>query len=128
ERVLTINAASSVPLENLGLLAVDRGDLQSARTFFDRAIAVAPASSRAHSGRAIVALRSGDKPTAYDGWTRAVQLDPTNFDALYNLGVNLARDGQIDRARPFLEQFLRTAPEGRYTKDRKEVAALLQRR
>ena len=31
ERVLTINPASSVPLENLGLLALERGDVVEAR-------------------------------------------------------------------------------------------------
>jgi cytochrome c-type biogenesis protein CcmH/NrfG len=57
-----------------------------------------------------------------------VQLDPTNFEALYNLGVNLSRDGQVARARPYLEQFLRTAPEGFYAQDRRDVAALLSPR
>ena len=72
-------------------------------------------------------MKSGDKTAAYDEWTKAVQLDPTNFEALYNLGVNLAQDGQQARARPYLEQFLRTAPEAFYGEDRREVTALLRR-
>jgi len=125
ERALTLDPGSSVPLENLGLLALDQSDVNAARGYFERAIAAAPASSRAHGGLGIVALKSGNKPQAYDEWTRAVQLDARNFEALYNLAVNLARDGQIARARPYLEQFLRTAPEAVYAKDRADVAKLL---
>jgi len=43
-----------------------------------------------------------------------VQLDPRNYDALYNVGNALARDGALDAARPYLEQFLRTAPPAFY--------------
>jgi Flp pilus assembly protein TadD len=38
ERVLTVNPESSVPLENLGVLAMERGDLPSAASYFDRAV------------------------------------------------------------------------------------------
>jgi Tfp pilus assembly protein PilF len=126
ERVLTINPESSVPLENLGVLALERNDLAAAAAYFDRAVRAAPRSSRAHAGRGAVAMKQGDKPAAYDAWTKAVQLDPTNFEALYNLGVNLAREGQKERARPYLEQFMRTAPPAFYSDDRRDVATLLQ--
>jgi Tfp pilus assembly protein PilF len=127
ERVLAINPDSSIPLENLGVLALERDDLKAAAAYFDRAIRAAPSSSRAHAGRGAVAMKTGDKAAAYESWTRAVQIAPTNFEALYNLGVNLARDGQRDRARPYLEQFLRTAPEAFYAEDRREVESLLRR-
>jgi arylsulfatase A-like enzyme/Flp pilus assembly protein TadD len=125
ERVRSVNPESSVPLENLGVLALDRGDVDGAKTYFDRAVALAPGSSRAHAGAGTAALKRGDHDSAYESWTRAVQLDPTNFEALYNLGVNLARDGRMDAARPYLEQFLRTAPPALYAKDLREVARIL---
>ena len=81
ERVLAINPDSSVPLENLGVLALERGDLAGARRHFDRAVAADPRSSRAHAGLGVVALRAGDRQRAIEAWTRAVQLDATNFDA-----------------------------------------------
>jgi tetratricopeptide (TPR) repeat protein len=74
-----------------------------------------------------VALRQGDRGGAIDAWKRAVQLDPANFDALYNVGTALARDGQTDAARPYLELFLKTAPPAFYERDLKEVARLLTR-
>jgi len=126
ERVLTVDPGSPVPLENLGMLALDRGDLAAARTRFEAAIAVDPRSSRAYAGVGLVALRQGSRAAAIEAWTRAVQLEPRNFDALYNLAVTLARDDRA-AARPYLEQFLNTAPPARYAKDRADVARLLNR-
>ena len=125
ERVLAANPDSSVPLENLGVMALERGDLAGARRYFERAVRADPRSSRARGGLGVVALREGDRAGAIDAWTRAVQLDPANFDALYNAGTTLARDGQMDAARPYLELFLKTAPPAFYAKDLKEVEALL---
>lgn len=127
ERVLSIDPESSVPLENLGMLALERGDLAMAKQRFTSAVRADPGSSRAHAGLGVVALRGGDRRAAIDAWTQAVQLDPGNFDALYDVGVTLARDGQVAAARPYLEQFLRTAPPAFYAKDLKEVTALLGR-
>ena len=126
ERVLTVDPGSPVPLENLGMLALERGDLATARARFEEAIAVDPRSSRAYAGVGLVALRQGSRAAAIEAWTRAVQLEPRNFDALYNLAVTLARDDRA-AARPYLEQFLKTAPPARYAKDREEVARLLNR-
>ena len=75
----------------------------------------------------MVAVRSGDRASAVEEWKRAVQLDPQNYDALYNIGVTLAADGRPGDARPYLEQFLRAAPPAFYAKDLREVAALLRK-
>lgn len=126
ERLLAVLPGSSAPLENLGVLALEQGDVRGAKRYFDRAVAVAPDSSRAHAGAGATALQSGDRTTAYEAWTRAVQLDSTNYEALYNLGVNLARDGRMDAARPYLDQFLRTAPPALHANELREVSRLLQ--
>jgi arylsulfatase A-like enzyme/Tfp pilus assembly protein PilF len=126
ERVLAANPDSSVPLENLGVMALERSDLAGARRLFERAARADPRSSRAWAGLGVVALREGDRAGAIDAWKRAVQLDPGNLDAVYNAGTTLARDGQMAAARPYLELFLKTAPPAFYAKDLKEVAALLR--
>ena len=125
ERVLAINPNSSVPLENLGMLSLERGDLRTARAYYERAVAVDSRSSRAYGGLGVVALRSGDRDEAVAVWKTAVGLDPTNLEALYNLGTTLARNGQAATARPYLEQFLKTAPP-QAERDRHEVARLLK--
>ena len=41
---------------------------------------------------------------------RAVALDGTEFNAMFNLIDVLSRAGQLDAARPYAEQFIATAP------------------
>jgi arylsulfatase A-like enzyme/Flp pilus assembly protein TadD len=118
---------SNVPLENLGVLALGRGDVADARGYFDQAIALAPGSSRAYAGKGACAFSSGDRDGAYAAWKRAVEINPDDFEVLYNLAFSLARDGRMDAASPYLEQFLRSAPAAAWEKQRREAAALLRR-
>jgi Flp pilus assembly protein TadD len=126
ERVLAVNPESSIPLENLGILALEHGLFDDARGYFERAVQADPRSSRAHADLGVVALKAGDRQAAIEEWRQAVQLDSTNYDALYNLGTTLAHNGQATDARPYLEQFMRSAPPAFYAKDLKEIGALLQ--
>ena len=127
ERVLAVNPDSSIPLENLGVLALERGDIAAARHHLERAVSVDPRSSRAHADLGVVALKSGDRQAAIVAWQEAVRLDPTNYDALYNLGTTIARGGDMKTARPYLEQFLRTAPPAFYANDLREIESMLRR-
>jgi tetratricopeptide (TPR) repeat protein len=126
ERLAEALPGSSGPLENLGVLALGQRDVGGARQYFDRALAVAPNSSRALAGLGAAAYESGDREAAYRLWARAVSADPANFDALLSLGVNLARDGRVAEARPYLEQFLKSAPPARYSGQLQGVARLLK--
>ena len=57
-----------------------------------------------------------DTTTAFAEWKRTVEIEPTNWDALYDLGVQLARVGRISEARPYLDRFVRNAPPAVYAK------------
>src|SRR3954471_23271467 len=85
------------------------------------------ASSQGHAGLAMVAIRQGDRKTAIARWERAVALQPSNFDALYDLSVQLVQDGRASEARPFMEQFVHTAPRGQYARDIDKMSAALER-
>src|SRR3954471_3612288 len=85
------------------------------------------ASSQGHAGLAMVAIRQGDRQTAIARWERAVALQPSNFDALYDLSVQLVQAAQLPAAKRYIEQFVRTAPRGQYGKDIDKLAAALQR-
>ena len=111
--------------ENVGAVHLDAARLPDARQAFERAIASNPDSSQGHAGLAMVAIRQGDRKTAIAEWEKAVALQPSNFDALYDLGIQLAQDGQRDAARRYLTQFVQTAPRGQYAKDIDKVSTLL---
>jgi tetratricopeptide (TPR) repeat protein len=127
ERMLALNPKSAMALENLGALDLERRDLPGAAKHFADAVRVDPFSSQAHAGVGVVALRTGDRRAAIAAWTKAVELDATNYDAMYNLAMALLRDSQPAAARPYLERFLRSAPSAFYEKDLREIAGILQR-
>ena len=54
-----------------------------------------------------------------------LQTKMANYEALLNIGTTLARDGQISAARPYLEQFVRTAPPGFFAKDIRDAKDIL---
>jgi hypothetical protein len=54
-----------------------------------------------------------------------VQLDASNYDALYDLGVQLLQTGHRAEGRPYLEQFVRTAPKGLHAEDIKQLTRVL---
>lgn len=127
ERIVTIDPESAIAFENLGALDLARGQLADAASHFARAAAIDPNSSQAHAGLGVVAIKRGDPRTAIDAWRKAVALDATNYDALYNLAITLARQGNMPEARPYLEQFVRTAPSAFYADDLREISAVLQK-
>jgi Flp pilus assembly protein TadD len=126
ERLVAAMPGSSVPFENLGVLALAQGDVAGAKWYFERALAIEPGSSRAYTGVGATALRRGDRRAAYEAWGRAVTLDRANYEAMYNLGVNLAREGRMTEARPYLNEFLKNAPPAQHADQLKVVAILLQ--
>jgi arylsulfatase A-like enzyme/Tfp pilus assembly protein PilF len=125
ERVLTLSPESNMALENLGAIDLERGDLAAAKEHFERAVVADPRSSQAQAGLGVVALKQGDRQEAIVFWTRAVQLNPTNYDALYNLATTLAREGQGQAARPYIEQFIRSAPPALYGENIRELSRML---
>ncbi len=124
---LRLDPDNAATHENIAAIQLDAGHLDQARAEFRRAIALNPRSAQAHGGLALALIKQNDRAGALAEWKKAVAIDPADLDALYNLGVQLARDGQTADARPYLEQFARTAPPATYERELRNVAALLAR-
>jgi len=60
-------------------------------------------------------------------WKKALDLDPKQADAAYNLGRTLLKSGNKAEALKYLELFLDIAPEQKYTQDIKQVKAVVER-
>ncbi len=125
-RILEIDPRDAFALENVGTVHLQRSDLPAASAAFERALASDPKSSRAHAGLGVVAIKQGRRDEAIDRWRRAVEADPRNFDALFNLATELVNAGRLADARPYLEQFARTAPPAIYGRDIERVRTLLR--
>jgi tetratricopeptide (TPR) repeat protein len=126
ERIVALNPRDPYALENIGTTYLQRGNLPAAKDAFTTAIASDPRSSRAHAGLGVIAFQSRDLETALGEWKLAVDADPRNFDALFNLASELLRAGRREEARPYVQQFVRTAPRAMYGPDIDRLAAALR--
>jgi arylsulfatase A-like enzyme/Tfp pilus assembly protein PilF len=126
QQILAQSPGDAYALENIGTVQLQRGDLTAAREAFTTALASDPRSSRAHAGLGVIALRSGDRERAFAEWKEAVRTDPRNFDALFNLASELLDAGRTDEARPYIQQFINTAPHELYGPDIERLSRALR--
>jgi arylsulfatase A-like enzyme len=79
------------------------------------------------AARAWLEPRASATDAKWFAWIHlAVELDPRQFDALFNLAMALTEVAPSD-ARPYLERFVREAPPTRYRRDIEKARALLER-
>ncbi|MEX2272114.1 MAG: sulfatase-like hydrolase/transferase [Vicinamibacterales bacterium] len=128
QRVLEIDRHNAMAYENMATVHLRQNDLAAARRALQAAAAINPRSTAVYTGLGVVALRAGDPASAIAHWKRAVDLHPANFDALFNLATELINSGQHDTARPYAEQFVRTAPSAFYGPEIERLTAFLRAR
>ena len=125
ERILRLDPSNTMAIENLGSIALTESRWDDARQLFSRALQADPGSAQAHNGLGVVEMKAGNRRAAIEHWQQAVARDPENFDALYNAATELVNDGRPREARPYLEQFARTAPPAFYAADIARVRSTL---
>ena len=91
-------------LQDLGDVTKDDARLEQALTQFSQSLTIREDQPFAHAGAGwtYAALRRSDQ--AISAFRRALELNDTNEDALFGLGLALAGSGQKDEARKVLEQ------------------------
>ncbi|MBI3261760.1 MAG: sulfatase-like hydrolase/transferase [Acidobacteria bacterium] len=125
-RVLELDRANAMAFQNIGSAHLIDGDLDAAKGAFQQALATDATLATAHTGLGVVEMRLGRRAEALAAWKRAVELDPREYDALFNLATELLNEGQVEAARPFVERFVRTAPPASYGNDIKKLARALK--
>ena len=70
-------------------------------------------------------IQTGQREAAIEHWRKAVDLDRTNFDALFNLGTELLNAGRNAEARIYLERFVQTAPRAFYWREIEKIRKAL---
>ncbi len=86
------------------------GDVMMAMLALQRAVSLDSASSRARNALGNAYLLAGRSDDALVQYREAVRLDPSNVEALYNVGMLLAELRERDEAIDFLERFIGAAP------------------
>lgn len=79
------NAPKTNILVSRGLVKSELGDLNGALEDFNLVIAISPHDSRAHNNRSITLQKLGRMDDARADLEKALELDPTNSNALLNL-------------------------------------------
>lgn len=82
----------------LGLIAVQRGELEAAAQHFEQAIAARPDFPPYHSNLSVVRRAQGRLEDAVNAGRRAVTLDPRYTEAHLNLAIALADLERLDEA------------------------------
>lgn len=119
---------SAMVLVNTGTVHLMAGDLGPARRAFDAALALDADVARAHNGLGVVAAQEGRLEEAVAHWKEAGRLEPSDYQALFNLGTTLRRLGRADEARPYLDAYLLAAPAKAEAKDIARVRGWLAER
>jgi len=125
-RARRAHPSSTQVLVNVGTVHLATGDLARARQAFEAALDLDPDVARAHNSLGVIAAREGHVPEAIERWKRAVALNPSDYQTLFNLGSELWQQGRRDEARPYLEGYLRAAPTALEARDMARVRKLLE--
>jgi tetratricopeptide (TPR) repeat protein len=115
----TLNPADASAHYNLGLIHLQRKELEEARARFNRAVEIDPEEVDAHYQLGRIAREQGRLPEAIEHFGRVVARDPahTLHEIWREIGATYVAAGQFDDAEDALERFLeqRTSdPEGLY--------------
>ena len=78
---------------------------------FNRAAAIAPADPRPHYQMGVLLALSGRPQDAVPYFTKVLELQPQNVDALTNLGMAFAMQGKLDDATTRFRQALALEPD-----------------
>jgi len=86
---LEANASDALALYSLGVIFLNRGEVDAALHVIDRGIKAAPRYSPMWFGHGMVLTASGRREEALVSYQQAITIDPRNINAMINQGVLL---------------------------------------
>ena len=136
-RVLTLDPTNGIAHQNLASIVLREGldakqpatraaKLRDAESSARQAIAADPQLPDAYTTLGVILSSTGRKPEAIDAWKKAVELDRSQFNAMYNLWFELAEAGRRDEASTYGRLFVSSAPAAFFAPDIARVRAYLK--
>jgi tetratricopeptide (TPR) repeat protein len=108
---LAVTSNNDVALNNLGILFLDKGQLDDAISKFQAAIDLRPENAPAHDNLAKALLKKGQVSEAMVHYRKFLELEPANVEARNTLGTALIQQGQIREAIDQWQEALSIQPE-----------------
>jgi arylsulfatase A-like enzyme/Flp pilus assembly protein TadD len=135
-RVLALDPTNGLAHQNLASMTLREAlalrdpsaalaKMQEAAGYAHKALASDPGLAGVHTILGVIFSRTGRKSEAIDSWKRAVAIDGAEFNALYNLWLELASAGRREEAIAAGRQFVQTAPEAFFARERDQISRYL---
>ena len=108
---LAATSNNDVALNNLGIIFLDRGQLDEAISKLQAAVDLRPENAPAHDNLAKALLKKGQVTEAMVQYRKFLELEPANVEARNTLGTALIQQGHIREAVDQWQEALATQPE-----------------
>ena len=124
-RVIELDPSNAVAYQNTGISLLMLGRPEEARQNLEAAIRLGKRHARAWNALGVAWMRLGEPQKAIEAWKTTLEMNPEQYDALYNIGRVSGQLGDWKTARKALEAFVKVAPPKQFGKDLAEVRGAL---
>ena len=108
---LAVTSNNDVALNNLGIIFLDKGQLDDAISKLQAAIDLRPENAPAHDNLAKALLKKGQVAEAMVHYRKFLELEPANVEARNTLGTALIQQGHVREAIDQWQEVLALQPE-----------------
>ena len=108
---LAVTSNNDVALNNLGIIFLDKGQLDDAISKLEAAIDLRPENAPAHDNLAKALLKKGQVTEAMVHYRKFLELEPANVEARNTLGTALIQQGHVREAIDQWQEVLALQPE-----------------
>jgi len=108
---LAVTSNNDVALNNLGIIFLDKGQLDDAISKLQAAIDLRPENAPAHDNLAKALLKKGQVAEATVHYRKFLELEPANVEARNTLGTALIQQGHVREAIDQWQEALALQPE-----------------
>src|SRR5207244_8482762 len=108
---LAVTSNNDVALNNLGIIFLDKGQLDDAISKLQAAIDLRPENAPAHDNVAKALLKKGQVAEAMVHYRKFLELEPANVEARNTLGTALIQQGHVREAIDQWQEVLALLPE-----------------
>ncbi|OQA02978.1 MAG: photosystem I assembly protein Ycf3 [bacterium ADurb.Bin400] len=95
---------------NLGAMYYLDGDLERAKTQYEKALALNPAEPMVHNNLGLIFEEQGDLARAEEEYRKEIEIDPLYDNALYNLGLLKYKQGKNEEAKEWWRRAVEANP------------------